>query len=287
MWTRNIFSVFQYIFLVAMIALLRSNSSAIEVQKSIHKRFVKTLKSHSSPLTQNWYRVKQQHVSKAQKRAITLYWESSGITLQFNQTLNLLDIFKNEYKYFSLDIGFGMGESILDNAYKNPLNAYIGVELHKSGIGNALLGIHSTNRTFSYNNVKLIRSDVSNLISSHIADESFNEVSIYFPDPWPNIERDENRRVFRPHILGILSKKLKDGGVLRVSTDVREYAKYISETILAMQYKAWICTSLIMHEPCVLGPSYRPITKYERRAAELKNLVWDFEFKLHKEADDV
>ena len=217
-----------------------SLSVPYDIQRAIEKRLTKVTQSRSSPLSQSWYKAKQQHVSSAQKKAISTYWNISGITLKYNETLRLDCIFQKKYEHFVLDIGFGLGDSCIYMAERNPLSGYLGVEIHRSGIGSALIKIHSSDRPCDYSNIRVVRSDVAMLLD-HLEDQSLDEVSIFFPDPWPNTERDEQRRVMRPAMVEVISKKIKSGGLLRLATDVEDYARYAADTMVSFNDKGWLC----------------------------------------------
>ena len=243
------------------------------------------------PLSQKWYKAKQQHVSKAQKRSISTLWPKYGIDLKYNHSIDYNELWpveneeeedkmRGEKKHVSLDIGFGKGDSIIYSAIKSTVDDkttckntryFLGCEIHRAGIANTLQRIADT----GLENVRIIRSDVILLLEQNLKDESLQEVSIYFPDPWPNAERDGDRRVVRPYTLSLLSNKLENGGILRIATDVEEYAEHVKASI---SHHNAISTSNkfnlfqeLKHLPCENVPSYRPITTYERKAADTNN----------------
>ncbi len=137
------------------------------VISSINRRTKKATATASTPLSQKWYRNKQQHVSKAQKLAIRNHWPIVGIDLKYGVRLNPIDIFNHRTDintdngsnddddnddndiYCVLDIGFGTGDSIVQNAVRYPQKMYIGCEIHRSGIGATILKIlqHTTDKT--------------------------------------------------------------------------------------------------------------------------------------------
>ena len=69
---------------------------------------------------------------------------------------------------------------------------------------------------------------------------------------------------------------MKSGGLLRIATDVPDYADHVLEVMDAAS--GWKLSKLMIHLPCIDGPSYRPVTRYERKAIELSNKIWDFEY---------
>jgi tRNA (guanine-N7-)-methyltransferase len=221
------------------------------------------------PLSQRWYKAKQQHVSKHQKRSLHDLWPIYGIDLKYNQTLSL------DEGEVCLDIGFGSGDSLLFSAMQHPERQHIGCEIHRAGIAQALFSLHNNSNT----NTKIIRADVS-LLMKHITDGALSEITVFFPDPWPNHDRDLNRRVIRPDMLASFARVLKSGGILKLGTDCEEYARYAQTLIqltpdftqLSLQITPAATPISIQAVP------YRPITKYELKAREAGRDVWDMVF---------
>ena len=146
--------------------------------------------------------------------------------------------------------------------------------MHKAGIASALGRIHELGLT----NVKVVRADVALLFDGFLVAEPCLDVAcVYFPDPWPNAERDGERRVIRRDMLDQLKRRLRPGGLLRVATDVGSYADHVRAVVDGDRDFRLVAASV--HPPCVDVPPYRPVTKYERRAADLGHEhVWDFEY---------
>ena len=77
-------------------------------------------------------------------------------------------------------------------------------------------------------------------------------------------------------IIAMLSQRMRSGGLLRIATDVPDYANHVRNVMDASS--GWKLNNLMIHLPCIDGPSYRPVTRYERKAIELSNKIWDFEY---------
>lgn len=77
---------------------------------------------------------------------------------------------------------------------------------------------------------------------------------------------------------------MRQGGLLRIATDVADYAEHV-RTVMAAS-SGWKLNNLIEHLPCVNGPSYRPVTRYERKAIHLSNRIWDFEYIFNQVSTD-
>ena len=151
----------------------------------------------SMPRSQKWFKAKQQHVSPNQKRIFNEYWPIYGINLKYGTKVVPHELFPNISASFAtpvvLDIGFGTGDSLVGMSQKNKNKIYLGCEIHRAGISTALGNITA----LGIENVKLIRADVTMLLETYLTDRCLDEVCIFFPDPWVNVERDGGRRVVR------------------------------------------------------------------------------------------
>ena len=171
-----------------------SNNDIDEIRNNELQKYLKRNKRRNEmPLSQKWYKNKQQHLSKNQKRALNTLWQIYGIHLNYKSFIHEKINNNNNYPII-LDIGFGSGNSTYNMA-KNPINKekiIIGCEIHKAGIANLLLTINNTfiEENNKINNIRIIRCDVTLLFENYIIDDYINEICVYFPDPWPNYERD-------------------------------------------------------------------------------------------------
>jgi len=223
------------------------------------------------PLTQKWYKSKQSNLSPNQKRILREHFPTYGIQLVYGETIKL--DFCNKTAKLVLDIGFGLGDSLIGMAQSRPNDCFIGCELHKAGIAQALQRVVQGNLT----NVRIIKADVSMLLEGgYMPDDSLDEICVFFPDPWVNAERDIQKRVIRETLLSLFERKLKQGAMLRIATDVQDYANYVQK--LMEDRKGWSLISSTTHLPCQNGPIGRPITRYEERAISLGHTVTDFEY---------
>lgn len=152
----------------------------------------------SMPRSQKWFKAKQQHISPHQKRIYNEHWPTYGINLKYGSEL----IPHKEFSGMSLssastsvvlDIGFGTGDSIIAMSQENKDKIYLGCEIHRAGMSTVLGNISS----LGIENIRLIKADVTLLLEVYLTDRCLDEVCIFFPDPWPNMERDGGRRVVR------------------------------------------------------------------------------------------
>lgn len=169
----------------------------------------------------------------------------------------------------TFEIGFGMGHSTLLMAAAAPEQDFIGVEVHRPGVGALLNGALAQNLS----NIRVYTCDALEVLRDCVADASLNRVLLYFPDPWHKA-RHHKRRIVKAEFAELVRQKLKVGGVLHMATDWEPYAEYMLEVMqVAPGYR-----NLAADGRCVERPSERPVTKFERRGERLGHGVWDLKF---------
>jgi tRNA (guanine-N7-)-methyltransferase len=203
----------------------------------------------------------------AQERALELLWPAYGIDLT-ETALELQAIFGRTAPR-CLEIGFGAGEVIGALAKNNPHIDYLGIEVHKSGIGRLLL----LAQTEALKNLRIICDDAVDVLREHVQDESFDEVLVFFPDPWHK-KRHHKRRLIDAQFIATVAAKLRRGGTLRLATDWQDYA----EQMLAVCNANPDLRSLSPDLNYVTRPDFRPATRFERRGERLGHGVWDLAY---------
>ena len=203
----------------------------------------------------------------AQERALGELWPAYGIDLT-EAPLDLAQVFGRTAPR-CLEIGFGAGEVIGALAQNNPHIDYLGVEVHRSGVGRLLLRAQQC----SFKNLRVICSDAVDVLHDHIADAAFDEILVFFPDPWHK-KRHHKRRLIEPSFVSLAAAKLRSGGTLRLATDWQAYA----EQMLAVCNANPALESLSPDRTYVPRPEFRPPTRLERRGERLGHGVWDLAF---------
>ena len=135
------------------------------------------------------------------------------------------------------EIGFGSGDIIHKQAKLNPDNIYIGIEYYRKGIAQLIEKIEKTN----LNNLKILHGDARRLLED-IPDQIFDEIWIFFPDPWPK-KRHSKRRFLQLEIIKMLHKKIKSGGKLIISSDDKNYIAWTLSLIFIGKYFSWLAES--------------------------------------------
>jgi tRNA (guanine-N7-)-methyltransferase len=170
----------------------------------------------------------------------------------------------------TLEIGFGMGHSLLEMAAAAPEQDFIGVEVHRPGVGALLNGALSQ----GLSNLRVFDCDAIEVLKRCIADASLDRLLLFFPDPWHK-SRHHKRRIVQPAFAELVRSKLKPGGILHMATDWEPYADYMLEVMsVAPGYN-----NLAKDGRWVERPSERPVTKFERRGERLGHGVWDLKFE--------
>jgi len=206
-------------------------------------------------------------LTKAQERALNDHWQTMGL----NHSDGLIDantLFGNDQAVV-LEIGFGMGKSLVEMAKAAPELNFIGVEVHKPGVGACIaLAIEE-----GVENLKVFEHDAIEVLADCIPDNSLTTVQLFFPDPWHK-KKHHKRRIVQADFVEAIRAKLKVGGVFHMATDWENYA----ECMLADMQTAQGYTNLSATNDYVPRPDSRPLTKFENRGQRLGHGVWDLQF---------
>lgn len=206
-------------------------------------------------------------MTPGQQRALEELWPAYGIDLG-DDPLDLTAIFGRRAPR-CLEIGFGVGEVIGSLAEKHPHADYLGIEVHRPGVGRLLLRAEQA----GLHNLRVICHDAVEVLRRNIANDSLDEILVFFPDPWHK-KRHHKRRLIHPEFVALMSAKLRPRGVLRLATDWQAYA----EQMLAVCNADPHLESLSSDATFVARPEFRPETRFERRGARLGHGVWDLAY---------
>lgn len=207
-------------------------------------------------------------ITAAQQRALQELWPKYGLAFT-PEPLDGRTLFGRDAPR-TLEIGFGNGENLLALASAHPQRDFLGVEVHRPGVGRLLLALEAR----AVANVRVICHDAVEVLGQQIPPQSLEEILILFPDPWPK-KRHHKRRLIQPPFAQLLQSRLTHGGVLRVATDWQPYALEILETLGAVPGLA----NLAAEGGFVARPAERAPTRFERRGERLGHEVWDLAFR--------
>ena len=238
-----------------------SSRSTIELHPQlIERRYIVNLPNDSaSPKKQRPIRSfvrREGRLTPAQNHALEKLWEVYGFSSDSTQAISIP-------AHTILEIGFGMGQSLILQAKHNPDKNYIGIEVHRPGIGSLLLNIQKEN----LKNLKIFNKDAVEVLSQNIPDHSLEAIQIFFPDPWPK-KRHHKRRLIQPEFVKLLHQKLKPNGLLHIATDWENDAEQILEVL---NHSRLFNKVEEAHD--------RPTTKFETRGLKLGHGVWDLLFR--------
>lgn len=213
------------------------------------------------------YVIRAGRMTEMQKRAIEEHWQRWG--LAYEDGVLAIDAAFARAGPCVLEIGFGMGLSLLDMAAAAPNTNYIGVEVHKPGVGKLL---HSMNER-GVDNIRIYRHDAVEVLRDCIPDDSLDGVQIFFPDPWHK-KKHQKRRLIQPPFVALLKRKLRPGGTIHLATDWEHYAQQMMDVLTSAQGFSNTCGEG-QFSP---RPADRPLTKFEMRGERLGHGVWDLIF---------
>ncbi len=213
------------------------------------------------------YVLRSGRITNAQQRAIDEHWPKWGLDPS-NGTLSPEKVFERASETV-LEIGFGMGESLIQLASQEPDINFIGVEVHSAGVGRLLREIVSRD----LKNIRIFWHDAVEVIEKCIPFASISAANIFFPDPWHK-KKHNKRRLIKPQFIGSINKILYKGGRLHLATDCWHYAEQMMEVMSTSQN--W---ENVYGANNFANPSHgRPETKFELRGVRLGHKIWDLVF---------
>ncbi len=211
---------------------------------------------------------RQGRMTPLQERALAELWPRFG--LEFSEPLLDLDDVFGRSAPKVLEIGFGMGDALAEMALNHPEQDYLGIEVHRPGVGRLLAKLDEQGS----DNVRIYCHDAIEVLQQQIPDGSLDRVLLFFPDPWHK-RRHNKRRIVQLGFVEMIRAKLKPGGVFHMATDWQDYAKWM----MGVMNNAEGFENLAGEGQYSERPDYRPITKFERRGQRLGHGIWDLLFK--------
>ncbi|TCO76986.1 tRNA (guanine-N(7)-)-methyltransferase [Plasticicumulans lactativorans] len=206
-------------------------------------------------------------LTSGQQRALDELWPRFGLAAD-GAPLDL-DATFGRHACRVLEIGFGNGESLATMAAAAPATDFIGIEVHRPGVGHLLMRIDA----LALDNVRVFCADAVEVLERRIPDASLDRLQVFFPDPWHK-KRHHKRRLIQPDIVALFARKLAAGGVLHLATDWENYAEHMLDVLRQAPAFANRATD---GDYCA-RPDYRPLTKFETRGQRLGHGVWDLLF---------
>ena len=216
------------------------------------------------------YVLRAGRITSAQQRALGEHWPRYGVEFE-PRALDLVQLF-GRVAARTLEIGFGNGEHLLERALAQPEQDFLGVEVHRPGIGHLLLAAAKA----GVGNLRIIAHDAVEVLQQQIAPGSLDEVQLLFPDPWPK-KRHHKRRIVQHEFAALVASRLGAGGRLHLATDWEPYAE---EMLLVLNGCSLLANCaevggfLDIH-----AVEHRRATRFERRGLRLGHRVRELLFR--------
>ena len=206
-------------------------------------------------------------MTDAQERAYKELSAKWCIQFNENEKLDFKEIYGNENPVV-IEIGFGMGDATWQIAKDNPDVNYLGIEVHRPGVGKLLNHIEAEGVT----NLRIIEFDALEVLDKMVSDGGVDGFHIFFPDPWPKKKHHKRRMVQRPHT-NLIAKKLKKGGYLYFVTDWYPYAEFALEELNLTEGLKNRYDGFAEKQP------WRSQTKFERKGQAADRVITEIMFE--------
>ncbi|KHS87976.1 tRNA (guanine-N7)-methyltransferase [Pectobacterium brasiliense] len=211
---------------------------------------------------------RQGRLTNGQQLALDNYWPVMGVEYQ-TELVDFNALFGRDAPVV-LEIGFGMGASLVTMAAQHPEQNFLGIEVHLPGVGACLAAAQEA----GISNLRVMCHDAVDVLMNMIPDGSLSMVQLFFPDPWHKA-RHNKRRIVQVPFVQLVRSKLKVGGVFHMATDWEPYAQHMLEVMTSVtEYR-----NLSNNNEYVERPESRPLTKFEARGQRLGHGVWDLMFE--------
>ena len=203
-------------------------------------------------------------ITRAQRQALERNWD----TYVLSQCASVADLAAAFGRHASctLEIGSGDGACVVDLARRRADENFIAVEVYRPGLGRLL----NLAEAAALKNIRVSNGDICDVLVQ-FSSEVFDQVLIFFPDPWPK-KRHHKRRLLQHNFFELLAPRLHRHGRLFIATDCESYAQSINEAIASSVH--W--TNLSGPGRTAPRINLRPVTKFERKARAAGATVYDF-----------
>jgi len=208
-------------------------------------------------------------ITEAQENAFERYWPQYGLRLS-DGPVEFQKVFGNAQPMV-LEIGYGMGDSLLTMAQQEPDKNFVGIEVHPPGVGRLV----NEAGKLALGNLKTYCADAVDVLTHCIPPRSLERVQLYCPDPWHK-KRHHKRRIVQGDFVALVSSRLREGGLFHLCTDWTPYAEHMLEVLKSC---AELKNTAVSADGYVSKPHWRPETKFERRGEKLGHQMHDLLFE--------
>ncbi len=222
-------------------------------------------------------RRKGKNLSNLQQKNLNKYLNSLSIFPRNNEKVAKLKKI-NPYELFHdlkvtdirLEIGFGMGDFLLDKALLYPNVGFIGCEIFENGVASLITKIIK----FKISNLRIHFGNCLDLIYN-LNYSTLDEIYVLFPDPWPK-NKHKKRRFFNENNAFYLCSLLKKNGTIKIATDIDDYASQILGIMEKKKDFDFINSNFFQNE---IYNKNNFNTKYEKKAIDSGRKTNYFIFK--------
>ena len=218
------------------------------------------------------YVMRSGRMTDAQRRAIDELWPRFGLAYA-PSPIDLAAVFGRTAPC-TLEIGFGNGEHLAARAGAEPARNFLGVEVHRPGIGHLLRQAAAA----GLGNLRIIDHDAVEVLRDQLVPGALDEIEILFPDPWPK-KRHHKRRLIQPEFAALAASRLREGGRLQLATDWTPYAEQMRLVLDACPLLAAVGSVSGSGAAGSGGTAARAATRFEQRGLRLGHEVTDLAYE--------
>ena len=192
-----------------------------------------------------------------------------SVAVNLSEELRPETLFPSSSKELRLEIGFGDGERLIEQATLNPDVAFLGCEPFLNGVAKAVAAISDQ----GLRNIRIHAGDARDLLAA-LPPGSVDRIELLYPDPWPK-RKHRKRRLVNVATLGLLARIMKPGAELRIGTDIGDYARTILEAFRHEPRFKWLADG---PSDWRIRPADWPETRYEAKAEREGRVRYYFRF---------
>jgi tRNA (guanine-N7-)-methyltransferase len=220
------------------------------------------------------------------KQALLAYAECSGSPildsnvdnapenthLKTHDALKTIQFFADHFpseREVRIEVGFGSARHLLHQASANPDVLFIGLEIHKPSIEQALKQIVIQN----LNNIMILDYD-ARLFLEFVPSNIVGKIYVHFPVPW---DKKPHRRVISEAFLKESERVLRIGGTLELRTDSENYYRFALETFSFPRQSRFDVRK---------NQEIAIVSKYEDRWKKMEKNIYDVTFTCEIESPE-
>ncbi|MCB5161244.1 tRNA (guanosine(46)-N7)-methyltransferase TrmB [Marinomonas algarum] len=208
-------------------------------------------------------------MTEGQQKNYDANWAIYGLNLEEGR-IDYTQVFGRESDVV-LEVGFGMGASLVEMAKNAPEKDFIGIEVHPPGVAKLMMLAKEEGVT----NIRVYCDDAIEVMAQCLPQKTASAFQLFFPDPWHK-KKHNKRRIVQPLFAQQVANVLKEGGYFHMATDWQPYAEHMME-VMEEQENYTNAAGKGEYHP---RPEWRPLTKFEQRGERLGHGVWDLIYKV-------